>query len=166
MKFPVRQAISILCIAMAGASAPCAAVAASPLYPAPSRARGDLRAAIAQAGREHKHILVDFGADWCGDCLVLESSFRSPDNAPLLETGYVLVHVNIGELDRNVELAEQYGIALKEGVPALAVLDSEGALLHSLRNGEEQAMNRTDPHSVNEFLTRWKPQPVEPSRAP
>src|SRR3954464_3029734 len=35
------------------------------LYPPPDRAPSDLRAALATAGREHKRVLVVFGANWC-----------------------------------------------------------------------------------------------------
>jgi hypothetical protein len=40
-------------------------------------------------------------------------------------------------------------------VPALAVLESDGRLLYSQKNGEFESMSRMDAGSVNEFLRRW-----------
>jgi len=42
-------------------------------------------------------------------------------------------------------------------VPALAVLDADGRVVFSQKNGEFEAMSRMDPRSVNAFLARWKP---------
>ena len=102
-------------------------------------------------------MLVDFGGNWCGDCKVLDINLKKPENAAILERRYVLVHVNVGDkgIDSNFALAERYGIALKKGVPALAVLDSGGKLLHAQKQGEFADMRNMDPKSVNDFLVRW-----------
>jgi len=42
-------------------------------------------------------------------------------------------------------------------VPALAVLDSDGRLLYSQKNGEFESMRSTDPRSVTAFLRKWAP---------
>ena len=55
----------------------------------------------------------------------------------------------------NFDIAERYGIPLRKGVPALAVLDSDGRLLYSQKNGEFESMRSMDPKSVNDFLKRW-----------
>jgi hypothetical protein len=59
-------------------------------------------------------------------------------------------------IDHNMELAQRFGIPLAKGIPALAVLDSDGRVVFSQKNGEFESMSRMDPRSVNEFLTRWK----------
>ena len=71
---------------------------------------------------------------------------------------YELVDVNIGEYDRNLALAERFGIPLKRGVPAVAVLDGHGKLLYSQKQGEFEAMRRVDPAAVTQFLMRWRPE--------
>jgi thioredoxin 1 len=52
-------------------------------------------------------------------------------------------------------VAERYGIPLKKGVPALAVLDADGRTLYAQRNGEFESMRKMDPQSVNDFLRKW-----------
>jgi thioredoxin 1 len=137
---------------------PFLAGAADALYPDPARAQADVKAALGEAAKSKKRVLVDFGGNWCGDCKVLDINLRKPENAALLEKHYVLVHVNVGEkgIDRNLDLGERYGIPLKKGVPALAVLEPDGKVVYSQKNGEFESMRKMDPKSVNDFLVQWK----------
>lgn len=126
------------------------------LYPDIAQAKQDIAAALAQAGKENKRVLLDFGGNWCGDCQVLNIYFRAPANRALLDRNYVLVPVNVGHLDQNLDLATKYGVPLVKGVPALAVLDSKGELLYSQHNAEFESMGRVDPGAVTAFLLQWK----------
>ena len=127
------------------------------IYPDPSQAKADIAAALKTASASHKRILLDFGGDWCGDCQVLDLYFHDAANRPILEANFVLVHVNIGHMDANVEIAEKYGVPLHKGVPALAVLDEKGALLYSQKSGEFEDMRNMESAAVTKFLMQWKP---------
>lgn len=127
------------------------------LYPAPEQAKHDLSAALRIAATTHKRVLLDFGGNWCGDCRVLDLYMHDAANAPILEANYVVVHINIGRMDENLDLAHRYQIPLQKGVPALAVLSDKGALLYSQRNGEFEAMRRMESSMVTQFLVQWKP---------
>jgi len=128
------------------------------IYPDPAQGKADLAAALKQAATTHKRVLVDFGGNWCGDCQVLDIYFHNPENRPILEANYVLVHINIGHLDENVDIAQRYGVPLERGVPALAVLSDTGKLLYSQKSGEFEAMRRMQASSVTNFLVQWKPR--------
>src|ERR1700684_506589 len=112
------------------------------IYPDGAQAQQDIAAALARAGREKKRVLLDFGGNWCGDCQVLEFYFHDPANRNLLESNYVLVPVNIGRYDENLAIAARYGVPVSQGVPALAVLDPNGQVIYSQRNGEFKSMRR------------------------
>ena len=131
---------------------------AASLYPPVAQAAGDIDAAIKQAAAEKKRVLVDFGGDWCTDCKILDINFKRPENAELLKAKFVVVHVNVGNrgIDENFAIAERYGIPLKKGVPALAVLDAKGKVVYAQKNGEFESMRSMDPASVHQFLERWK----------
>lgn len=128
------------------------------IYPEPPQASADLAAALKTAAAEHKRILLDFGGNWCGDCQVLDIYFHDPDNLPILNANFVLVHVNIGHMDENVDIAKRYGVPLDKGVPALAVLSEHGKLLYSQKQGEFEAMRRMQSTSVTSFLVQWRPE--------
>jgi thiol:disulfide interchange protein len=127
------------------------------IYPPSGQAQADLRAALVAASAAHKRVIVDFGGNWCTDCHVLDLYFHDQANRPLLDAGYVLVHVNIGRMDENVDIAARYQIPLRKGVPALALLDEHGKLLFSQTGGEFEDMRHMSSGAVTEFLTHWKP---------
>jgi thiol:disulfide interchange protein len=125
------------------------------IYPAPEQAKIDLAAALDASAATHKRIIVDFGGNWCPDCRVLDSYFHDAANGPILAANYILVHVNIGRLNENLDIAERYQIPLRKGVPALAVLGERGDLLYSQRTGEFEAMRGMQSSAVTDFLVRW-----------
>jgi thiol-disulfide isomerase/thioredoxin len=127
------------------------------IYPDPGQAHGDLVAAQKAAAAQHKRILLDFGGNWCPDCRILDAYMHDSSNRALLEANFVLVHVNIGHMDANQDLAERYGVPLHRGVPALAVLDAQGKLLYSQKGGEFESMRTMQSSSVTAFLTEWRP---------
>ena len=153
LKSLILSAAAILCIAVQTTG-----IAALPdIYPDPGKAKTDLAAALQTAAANHRRIIVDFGGNWCTDCHVLDGYFHDTANKPLLEADFLLVHINIGRLDQNLDLAKRYEIPLKKGVPALAVLDSDGKLLYSQRTGEFEAMRHMQSSAVTDFLAEWKP---------
>ncbi|HLX23570.1 MAG TPA: thioredoxin family protein [Usitatibacter sp.] len=145
-----------LAIVLAAAALPLSA--AAPVYPEISRADADIKAALADASRTHKRVLLDFGGNWCTDCKVLDAYMRRPENAAILDSRFVVVHVNVGDkgITDNFDVAMRYGIPLKKGVPAFAVLESDGKIVYSQKTGEFESMRSMDPKSVNEFLVKWQ----------
>ena len=127
------------------------------LYPDPEEAPSDLSTALAAAARDHKRVLVVFGGNWCYDCHVLDAAFHSKRISPLVDANYHVVHVNIGEYDRNLELAKRFQVPLERGVPALAVLGANGKLLTSQKHGEFESSVKIGPGDVVAFLEEWKP---------
>ena len=127
------------------------------IYPAPEQAKADLAAGLKSAAATHKRIILDFGGNWCGDCHVLDIYFHNAQNLPILESNFVLVHINIGRMDENLDIAEKYGIPVTLGVPALAVLSENGKLLYGQRGGEFKSMRRMESSEVTRFLVQWRP---------
>jgi thiol:disulfide interchange protein len=139
-------------------SAGAARSAGRDIYPDPSQARTDIAAALKTAATTHKRILLDFGGNWCPDCQVLDVYFHDPANRSILEAHFVLVHVNIGHMDANLDIAQRYEVPLRRGVPALAVLSENGKLLYSQKGGEFEAMSRMESAAVTKFLVQWEPE--------
>lgn len=127
------------------------------IYNPNANAAAQIHAALAKAAREHKRVLLDFGGNWCGDCQILDFYFHQQPNAELIAQDYILVDVDVGQMDKNLEIAGKYGVPIQQhGVPALAVLDSSGNVVYSQGNGQFAAMGKVDPASVTRFLERWK----------
>jgi thiol:disulfide interchange protein len=125
------------------------------LYNSAANATLDIRRAVATAAKEHKNVLLDFGGNWCIDCHVLDNAFHQPRIAPLLNDNYVLVHVDVGQYDRNLELAKKYHADLSKGVPSLSVLDARGTVIYATKDFERARVLSQD--DVIHFLDKWKP---------
>jgi len=117
-----------------------------------------INAAITEAARSHKNIVLDFGANWCGDCHALDAEMRKPELASLVGRNYVVVHVDVGRFDKNVDVARKYGVPLKKGIPALAVLDPRGKLLYAQDQGQFEDARHMDYESFKAFFEQWKPK--------
>jgi thioredoxin 1 len=120
-------------------------------------AQGEIKHALELAAKAHKRVLVVFGANWCYDCHVLDLAFRRPDVAGVLQHNFEVVHVDVGEGDKNQDIMQQYEVPMKRGIPAVAVLDSNGKLLYSQKGGEFEKARALAPEDVLQFLNKWKP---------
>lgn len=99
-------------------------------YDASRDADADVKAAAARAKKAGKLLLIDFGANWCADCLILAGIMEMPEAKPFLERHYEIVHVEVGRMDRNLHIAARYGMAGFKGVPAVVVVSPRGKVLN------------------------------------
>jgi len=127
------------------------------IYSATANAAKEIAEAVHSAADSHKRILLVFGGNWCFDCHVLDEAFQSPEIAPTLRKSFLVVHVDVGEMNRNLDVAKKYGVPLDRGVPAIAVLDSDGKLLYSQKQGEFERARSMAPEDILAFLHHWQP---------
>ena len=120
-------------------------------------AHAEIKQALAEAGKQHKRVILVFGANWCWDCHVLDLAFQRPELVSVLQHNYVVVHIDVGQGDKNQDIMQQYQVPMKKGIPALAVLDSSGKLLYSQQGGEFEKARSLAPEDVLAFLNKWKP---------
>ncbi|MGW5351385.1 thioredoxin family protein [Streptomyces sp. NPDC004031] len=144
-----------------------AAPAPDPTTAAPSPARAepegydpardaaaDIAAAKRAAAKDGRPVLLDFGADWCPDCVVLGKVFTRPATAELL-TGYHVVRVDVGEFDHNLDLAARYIDLRTSGIPALTVLNPAGHIRVATNAGEFADARSMPESQVDAFLKKW-----------
>jgi len=129
------------------------------LYPTGTDAHHEIREALTRAAAKHKRVLVVFGADWCYDCHVLDKAFHRLDIAPVLNSNFEVVHVDVGQGDKNQDLMNEYQVPMSRGIPGIAVIDPDGKLVYSQKNGEFERTRAMGPEDLLAFLNQWKPQP-------
>lgn len=155
-----------LCLTVAGLLAPPtpaadlpAKSARPPIYDTKADGAAQIADALARAKREHKHVLLQFGANWCGWCHKLHTLFQTDKNiAAFLKSNYVLVLVDVDKVGgkmHNAETNEKYGNPGRLGLPALVVLDADGKQLTTQDSGKLEKGDHHDPALVMKFLKEW-----------
>jgi thiol:disulfide interchange protein len=128
------------------------------LYPTDADAKKEIDDTLKRATIEKKRVLLIFGGNWCYDCHVLDRALHEGAAGKIAKKSFLLVHVDIGEGDKNLDLTKLYRIPLDKGVPAVAILDSGGKLLYSSGDGEFEAARRMMKKDLVRFLWIWKEQ--------
>ena len=83
-------------------------------------AQGLIAQARARATRDHKVLMVEFGADWCSDCAQLYKSLENERRRDQFRKEFELLHVDVGEFNRNLDIAKSLGIDVTEAIPTAA----------------------------------------------
>ena len=126
------------------------------IYDETADARHDIAAAISNAESSQKNIVLIFGANWCGDCHALHEQMHKPELAAIIEQNFAVVDIDLGRWDKNLDVAEQYHVPIKHGIPALAVLGPKGNLLYAMDQGQFADARNMSYESIKEFFERWK----------
>ena len=85
-------------------------------------ARAAIEQALTQAADDKKLVLLVFGANWCGDCKILDAAMSHGTASNMVNHDFKVVKINVGKFDKNVGIATKYGVPLKKGIPAVAIL--------------------------------------------
>lgn len=128
------------------------------LYRTDADAKKEIAEALKQAVTDHKRVILIFGGNWCYDCHVLDRALHEGAAGQIMKESFLLVLVDIGEGDKNLDLLKQYKTPLNKGVPAVAILRSDGELVYSSGGGEFEAARTMLKKDLIAFLRRWKEQ--------
>jgi protein disulfide-isomerase len=146
--------VFLLCLGVARA-------ADEPIYDEKAEASQQIAAALAaasQSGNPAKNIVLVFGANWCPDCHALDGNMHKAELAALLAKEFLVVKIDVGRMDKNLDVARKYGVPIRRGIPALAVLDSKGKVLYAMDQGQFADARHLTYESIKAFFEQWKPK--------
>jgi len=134
----------------------------------PARAQGpydrradahkDIQSALTEAQADGKLVLLDFGANWCLDCIVLSHLFEDQTVHPFLEHNFHVVSIDVGNWDRNLDVSQQYGGPIENGIPAIVILAGSGDVIASTKNGALAEARTATAREVLAYLKTWVTQ--------
>jgi thiol-disulfide isomerase/thioredoxin len=99
-------------------------------YNEAANANAAVKAAEARAKKSGKLLLIDMGGNWCPDCRLLSGIIERPEAKAFMRKHYEVVMVDVGRMDKNLQIPARYGIGKIEGVPAVIVVDPKGKVLN------------------------------------
>ena len=128
-------------------------------YDESADARAEIKQALSQATKAGVPVLVIFGANWCGDCKVLDMALKEGASAQFVAREFKVVKVDVGKFDRNVGIAESYGVPLKSGIPAVVILSPANQVLYVTRAGELADARNMGENGIYQFFRKVTPVP-------
>jgi len=133
------------------------------IYNEKADAKVAIESALAEARRENRRVLIQWGGNWCSWCLLLHDCFKNdPKLAKILRDEYAVVLI---DSNNNGDLARQYRAIGNHGVPFLTVLDSTGKVLANQPTDpfetNKAGKKGHDPAKLLEFLTTHQAPPLK-----
>lgn len=135
-----------------------AAVAADHPYNETADAKLEIRQTLAAA--TNTPVILVFGANWCPDCQALNAALKHGASAALLARDFRIVKINVGQFDKNLDVAKSYGVPLDKGIPAVAIISPKNKVLYVTREGELADAENMGDNGIYQFFktatASWK----------
>jgi thiol-disulfide isomerase/thioredoxin len=159
---PVKTTPAVRAVPLGG-QAPAAKKEAKPVYDEAADATKDVAAAVERAHKDNKRVLIQWGANWCGWCKWLAGTMKSDGKvAHELLYEYEVVHIDVGQFNKNMDLAKSLGAEFK-AIPYLTILDDSGkALVQQNTEPFEAKINGKDGHDPAKLLEWLKQYEARP----
>jgi len=114
----------------------------------------DEKVAFERARAEHKGVLVDFGADWCGPCEEMELTFGDDDVYSAITARFVPLKFDVtSSSDVNFERRSRYGA---DTLPAVFFMTADGTVLARVSKeiGPDEMLTRVIQPATRKLATQ------------
>lgn len=102
--------------------------------------------------KEDKLILVVFGSDWCPDCRRFNEELDMKPLSEIIARRFVVMHVDIGKWDKNIEFTKNLGSPSEGGIPSIAILGNDKALYYVAKGREFASARKSKVKTLNEWF--------------
>lgn len=133
------------------------------LYNPAANAKEEIKAAVAKAKQQGKHVLIQAGGNWCSWCLKF-NKFTTEDFQmdSAIKANYIVYHLNYSPENKNKEVFEKYGFAQRFGFPVFIILDGEGNKIHTQNSEYLEEGKGYNKKKILNFLNDWTPAALNP----
>lgn len=131
------------------------------LYNPKADAVQDIKAAIAKAKKEGKHVLIQAGGNWCSWCIKFNKFTHEQKRLDsLIREYYVVYHLNWSKENENKAIFAKYGYPQRFGFPVFIILDEKGNRLHTQNSAYLEEGKGYSEEKTFDFLWGWTPKAV------
>ncbi|WP_053690838.1 thioredoxin family protein [Streptomyces sp. WM6372] len=123
-------------------------------YDSSADAQKLIDAALRTAKSEGRMVLLDFGANWCGNCKAADKVFAQSQTAAILGNSYRMVKIDIGgNSSANSALLRKYSPSGGTyTMPVLVVVSPSGTVRTDTHVTGNPSLT---PEGINSFLRQW-----------
>ncbi len=148
----INRLAPYLLIAVISVWLPGCSLEQDPRYDPRADARQSLEQAQQIAIRNNRYLMVVFGADWCPDCLKLYDNLQNSDVSDYMREHMDFITVDVGDRDRNLDLAEQLGVTIANGIPVAVFFNPDGTPLGTTNNGQLEPSRHFTSRQILRFV--------------
>ncbi len=135
------------------------------LYNPQADAAADIAAAIENASKENKFVLIQAGGNWCGWCIEFYRFCKADTQIDsIVKSSFVVYHLNWSKENENKPIFTKYGYPQRFGFPVFIILNAKGERIHTQSSAYlEDGKKSYNKEKVLEFLEMWTPHALDAS---
>lgn len=122
-----------------------------------------IKEAMAAAQSARKHVLIQFGGNWCPWCIRFDAfSKADPEISKVIADNYIPVKLNYSPENYNDAANVYLGNPTRFGFPVFIILDGKGKVLHIQDSGLLEEGEGYSQKKVLGFFQNWTPAALLP----
>lgn len=124
-----------------------------------------IKEAVAKAKTAGKHVLIQYGGNWCGWCIKFDA-FCKADTAisKIIADNYIPVKMNYSPENKNDEANAFMGNPTRFGFPVFVIIDGNGKVLHIQDSGLLEEGAGYNKQKVTGFFRNWTTKAIVPQQ--
>lgn len=120
---------------------------------------------IAKAKATGKHVLIQYGGNWCSWCIRFDAFCKADaEIAKLMEDNFVAVKLNYSPENRNEAANAFLGNPIRFGFPVFIIIDGKGKVLHIQDSALLESGQGYDQKKVAGFMKNWTAAAIIPKK--
>jgi thioredoxin-related protein len=124
-----------------------------------------IKEAISKAGATGKHVLIQYGGNWCPWCIRFNAFCKADaEITKAIADNYVVVELNYSKENKNDESNVFLGNPARFGFPVFIIIDGKGNVIHIQDSGLLEAGQGYDQKKVLGFLSNWTTAALIPQK--
>ena len=135
------------------------------LYHPEANAQKDIQAAVKQAKKENKFVLLQSGGNWCSWCKLFNKTITQDKQLDsMLNANFISYHLNYSDENKNEAVFAKYGFPQRFGFPVFIILDEKGNRIHTQNSAYLEEGKGYNKKKVMEFFEAWSPAALDPAQ--
>jgi thioredoxin-related protein len=121
--------------------------------------------AVAAAKASGKHVLIQYGGNWCGWCIKFDGfSKADPEISKLIADNYITVKLNYSPENKNEAANIDLGNPIRFGFPVFIILDGSGKVVHIQDSALLEEGEGYNQKKVVRFVRDWTASAIIPAK--
>lgn len=122
-----------------------------------------IKEAVAKAKTAGKHVLIQFGGNWCSWCIKFDAYCKADTSiSKMIDDNYIPVKLNWSPENKNDAANSYLGNPSRFGFPVFVIIDGNGKVLHIQDSGLLEEGAGYNKQKVTGFFRNWTAKAIIP----